>query len=357
MSFIDFEFIIYLAWRIGFACVFISALLFWGVLAVRRHFDKKAKRASQFREMWETILLASLDRIPDDLPPIAEKDKLTFLLLWNYLEELLLEESKENLRMLAQRIDLWRIATRVLRKRNLKSRLLAVNTLGWLKNKESWNSLTKLLKHRDTVFSLAVARALIRINPCKSTWVILPLMAEREDWSTDNCVDLIKLIGTDEVTDKLILQIYRTPSRFLPKLIRLLDLLPPAETNPVVKKMLEKYDDKEIICACLLVYSDFDNLQTVRGFLTHKDWEVRMQAAVCLGKYGFEEDIKYLATATTDTEWWVRYRSAQALAKIPTMTVQKLREIADQTADCFSRDVILRVTTEREVAESCGLSY
>jgi HEAT repeat protein len=357
VSSIDFDLIIYLAWRIGFASIFLSVLLFWAVIAVRRHYDNKKKRAADFREIWEVILLESLDRIPNDLPPIDEKDHLTFLLLWNYLEELLLNESKQNLRILARRLDLLRITRRILRQRNLKSRLLAVNTLGWLKDKQSWDLLKRLLDHHDTIFSLAVARALIRINPQQSIWLILPLMAARKDWSVDNCTDLIRQIGVEEVSDKLILQIYRTPACWQPKMIRLLDLLPSEDADTVIKKMLEKHDDKEIIYACLTVYKDFADLPTVRNFLTHHDWEIRMQAAVCLGKYGTERDAKYLTEATTDTEWWVRYRSAQALAKIPSMTIQKLKELAEYHGNGFSHDVILRVATEREVAEACGLSY
>lgn len=351
------ETIIFLAWRIGIGSVILAALLLMIVLIVRKRFDKKAKRAESFREIWEVILMASLDRIPNDLPPIEEKDHLTFLIVWNYFQELLLDESKENLFALAERVGLYSIARKSLRKRNVKGRLLAVNALGFLRDKKSWHLIKKLVNHRDTTFSLSVARALININPRKSTWIILPLIAKRNDWSVDRCADLIRQIGIEEISEKLILQINRTPQNQLPKMIRLLDLILPSEANPVVKRLLTKYDDKEIIYACLLVYKDVDNLQRVRYFLTHEDWEVRMQAAVCLGKYGEEEDIDYLVSTTEDPEWWVRYRSAQALAKIPIMTIEKLKEIAEHHSNRFSHDVILRIVTEREVAESCGLSY
>ena len=352
-----FEIVIYLAWRIGFGSIIFAVLLFVVVFAMRRYLNNKAKRAIAFREVWEPIMLASLDRIPDDLPPIEEKDHITYLIIWNYFQELLLDESKRNLQILANLTDLDLIAKRILRKRNIKGRLLAVNTLGWLKDKDSWNLLKKLLNHTDTTFSLAVARALIQINPRKSTWLILPLIAKRKDWSIERCADLIKQMGVEEVADKLILQINRTPKHLLPKMIRFLDLLLPSETNPVIRRMLTKYEDKEISYACLLAYKDVDNLQRIRFFLTHEDWEIRMQAAICLGKYGSEDDIDFLISTTEDSEWWVRYRSAQALARIPEMSLEYLKVIADHHSNKFSRDVILRIVTEREVAESCGLSY
>lgn len=357
MLFSNFETVIYLAWRIGFGSLFLTVLIFIVILLIRQQFYKKLKRANAFREIWEPILLASLDRIPDDLPPIEKKDQLTFLILWNYFQEILLEESKKNLQILVDLIDLSQIARKILRQHNIKNRLLAVNTLGWLKDKESWNLLKNLINHQDTIFSLSVACALIRINPRKSTWLILPLVAERKDWSIDRCAELIKQIGMEEIADKLILQIYRTPPHLLPKMIRFLDLLLPSQSNPVVKQLLAKYEDKEIVFACLNVFKDIDDLQMVRNYLTHESWEIRMQAAVCLGKFGSEEDIDFLINTTEDPEWWVRYRSAQALARIPTMTINKLKDIGKLHSNRFSQDIILRIVTEREVAESCGLSY
>jgi hypothetical protein len=352
-----FETVIFLAWKIGIACVFLTAFLFIAVLAMRRYLNKKAQRAAEFRDVWETIMLASLDRVPDQLPIIEEKDHLTLLMLWNYIHELLLDESKQNLRVLANLIDLPIIARKILRRRNVKGRLLAVNALGWLKDKNSWSQLRKMLDHRDTTFSLSVARALININPRKASWLVLPLIAKRNDWSIDRCSDLIKQMGVEEVADKLILQLNRTPQNQLPKMIRFLDLLLPSEANPVIKRLMMKYDDKEIIYSCLLVYKDVDNLQRVRYFLTHEDWEVRMQAAICLGKYGAEEDIDFLVSTTQDSEWWVRYRSAQALARFPQISLDYLKEIAERHSDTFSHDIIMRIVTEREVAESCGLTY
>ncbi len=49
-----------------------------------------------------------------------------------------------------------------------------------------------------------------------------------------------------------------------------------------------------------------------------------MQASICVGKLGSPNDIRRLTKATTDTEWWVRYRSAQALAKLPRMTKEPI---------------------------------
>jgi HEAT repeats len=355
--FSDFEGIIFWAWWIGLGSIAVSCLLFIAILALRYYFGLKLKKAVNFRKLWEPIIIESLDKIPDSLPLIKETDEFIFLILWNYLQEILLEESKVNLLILARRVNLLFISRKFLKRSSIKGKMLAINTLGWLKDEESWDVLVGLINHRETIFSLSVARALVRINSQKSVPVILRLIAERNDWSIDNCANLIKQIEMEDIADEMINKIYQTPVHLLPKMIPFLDFLLPSQSNQVVKTLITKYQDKEIIFACLNVFKDIDDLKTVRKFLTHENWEIRMQAAICLGKLGSRQDIGRLTVATMDLEWWVRYRSAQALAKMPSMTTRKLKNIANRNLDGFSNDVILRVVTEREVAESCGLTY
>jgi hypothetical protein len=214
------------------------------------------------------------------------------------------------------------------------------------------------VNHHATIISLTAARTLVSINPQKSIPIILPLVAARRDWSIDKCAELIKKIGAEEVATALISEIYKTPVDRLPKMIRFLDLILPSEANSVTKALLKKHNtDKEIIYACLLVFKDYEDIKTVRRFLNHNDWEIRMQASICVGKLGSPNDMRRLTKSTADREWWVRYRSAQALARLPRMTKDRLKVIANKNPNCFSHDVILRVVTEKEVAESCGLTY
>ena len=355
--FSNFEILIQAAWWIGSISIIVSCGLFLSILALRQKFEVEKKKTADFRDIWESIMIESLDEIPNELPGIKRENEIDFLIIWNYLQELLREDTKSNLLIFAKQVDLQTISRKYLTHSNLKHKLLAINTIGWLKDEESWDFLVDLVNHKTTIVSLTTARTLVTINPLKSITVILPLIATRKDWSIEKCAELIKQIGADEISRDLIVEIYRTPLPQLPKMIRFLDLLLPSESNHVVKTLLKTYKDKEIVYACLNVFKDVEDLKTVRRFLNHKDWEIRMQASICVGKLGSPNDIRRLTRATADTEWWVRYRSAQALSKLPRMNKKRMERIANRNPNCFSHDVILRVVTEKEVAESCGLTY
>jgi HEAT repeat protein len=355
--FSGFESIIFLAWWLGIVSFAGSALLFLFVMALRFYSNFKRLNSNNFAQIWESIILDSLDESPQNIPNIAKREEITFLILWNHLQEVLREESKENLFVLADRINLLTIGRKYVKKSNIKNKLLAINTLGLLQDKESWEIIEALSNDKATSFSLTAARALIRIDCKKATQPILSLIMEREDWSIESCADLIIQIESENIADDLIDKIYHTPKHLLPRMIRFLNLLQPNKTNMVLKNLMNKYDDTEIIYACISVFKDVDNLGYIRKLLTHESWEIRMKASVCLGEYGSEREIARLTKGTMDTEWWVRYRSAQALVKIPNMTARKLKNIAKRDSDGFSHDVILRAVKEKEVAESCGLTY
>ena len=76
-------------------------------------------------------------------------------------------------------------------------------------------------------------------------------------------------------------------------------------------------------------------------------WHVRMHAATALGRFGGEPEIEILTLLLKDREWWVRYRSAQALASMPFLNIQNLEVIRDSINDKFAKDILNQVITEK----------
>ena len=91
-----------------------------------------------------------------------------------------------------------------------------------------------------------------------------------------------------------------------------------ADAVPVVRSIIARTQNVECLAACLRVFADVDDLDTVREYLQHPSWQVRVQAVNVLGA-------SRLRRATTrrsppllsDAEWWVRYRTAKALCALP----------------------------------------
>jgi hypothetical protein len=67
------------------------------------------------------------------------------------------------------------IARRLLQSRRLSNRLIAVSTLGHLRDRDSWEVLVRMMGDEDGLLSLAAARALTRIDHTAALPVILPL--------------------------------------------------------------------------------------------------------------------------------------------------------------------------------------
>ncbi len=76
--------------------------------------NKNKKRAEDFRNIWEPLIIESLDEIPENFLKLKKDNELNFLILWNYLQELLLEDSKSNLLIFAKRVNLLSISRKFL---------------------------------------------------------------------------------------------------------------------------------------------------------------------------------------------------------------------------------------------------
>jgi HEAT repeat protein len=65
-----------------------------------------------------------------------------------------------------------------------------------------------------------------------------------------------------------------------------------------------------------------------------------MQAAVLLGRIGRPADAGRLEKLLTDREWWVRYRAAQSLLRLPTLRREDLEPIRSRLRDPYACDAL-----------------
>jgi hypothetical protein len=61
---------------------------------------------------------------------------------------------------------------------------------------------------------------------------------------------------------------------------------------------------------------------------------------------GEDDDEKRLVPLLSDREWWVRYRAAQALSRLPHMDEPKLKTIQAVQSNPFARDMLAQVMAE-----------
>ena len=345
----DSEFAVTAALWTGGASLALVFLLMLETLALRLLLIRRTRRAARFDAVWNPLLIESLDEVPRELPIVARRDVVSFLLLWNYLQESLRDEAEENLNGVARVCGIDGRALALLRHRNLRHKLLAVQTLGRLGERRAWNDLVELCAIDDPALSLSAAKALVRIDAARAVELIIPLIVRRADWSSSVVAGILREAGADVISAPLAGAVLAMPTIETPRMIRFLELAQHEIAVPVVRRILSGSDETEVVTACLRVLQSPEDLPRVRAFLKDERWQIRLHAAMCLGRSGTAEDEARLAHACGDLEWWVRYRAAQSLASLPTMTDERFRAIGEAHQNEFGRDIIRQVTAERQV--------
>jgi len=75
-----------------------------------------------------------------------------------------------------------------------------------------------------------------------------------------------------------------------------------------------------------------------------------MQAANVLGRIGQQEHVSLLEALLDDREWWVRYRAAQAITRLPFLGPNRLRRIRLRQADRYATDILQQAFAEAGLA-------
>jgi HEAT repeat protein len=96
-------------------------------------------------------------------------------------------------------------------------------------------------------------------------------------------------------------------------------------------------------------FRDENDLKLVRQYLAHPRWHVRAHAATCLGRIGTKEDEAKLAALLADSEWWVRYRAAQAIMDLPFSSLERIRQLKEYRNDRYARDILEQVIVEKRL--------
>ncbi len=346
---INSDILIFFAQWIGTGSLVVSTVMIAKIALLNRFFSERKRRAEVLREQWLPVLIETLDRVPDTIPELKDEDILEFLILWNYLQESIRDENKENLNIVARRLnlDLW--AIRGLGKRNFRNKLLAIQTLGWLREDMVGDELIEIMKNGNPVVSLSAARALTKTHGEEGIELFINLIAKRKDWSFSMVGKILREAGADLISYPLVKVALSTEEKSLPKLLRFFELVHPSVATPTLSHFLRNSNDPDVISYCLRATQSPNDLPLIREMLKHENWRIRAQAARCLGRIGTKEDEKRLAHAAGDQQWWVRYRAAQALASLPSTTVERLREISMAHYNPYATDVIDKVIGESQI--------
>ena len=330
---------------VGVVIGFLYLLVVMQIFVARLRNRIRTRRQSRIEQAWLPILVADTE-VPRTLPPLGSRDVIPFLTLWNQLQESFTGDISRHLNEVARRAGADVLARLMLEDRSLTRRLLGVSTLGHLGDYDAWNSLVRLTSDKDGLLSLAAARALTRIDGAAALPVILPRLSERDDWSKNYVLAMLMDLGADIVSKPLTQAALQVPIERAERLLQYFTVAQIADAVPVVRQIIQRTKSAECLAACLRVFVDVDDLDTVREYVHHPSWHVRVQAVNVLGRLGAASDYSILLPLLSDPEWWVRYRAAKALCSLPGADLSRIKNLSAKHDDAFARDMLVHVLAE-----------
>lgn len=311
--------------------------------------QKKRRREQDFLAVWRPLLLNALtSSVPPQLPALAADERVPFLNLWNSLMRDAAGETAHNLIDVARAIGCDRFARHMLRHGSRAECLLATIALGHLCDQIAREALTTQTLAADSITSLHAFHALIRIDADTTAAELTPLLLARTDWSIVQIAAILQSAQNAFAPALLTAAAERT-AEHLPRTLRLLEALHLSPPPAALASLLAR-DDMETVTAALRTIHDAEMLPQVRPLLQHGDWRVRLQAAKVVGRLGEETDVNRLVPLLADAEWWVRYRTAQALVGMPSFGRVEAEMLRDNLADRFARDMLAQALAEKDAA-------
>jgi len=339
------------AFWLGVIVVALTLVMLSVILIMRQVMLRKERNHHRAAETWRKILVAADDGAPVNVTLLPGRDVSGFLEVWNELHAAHADHSAVGLQRVAKAVGLERHLFKVLDHHGgFHSQVVAITALGHLRNPDHFARVARFLDDKSPIVSLCAARALMQIDPPSAVSMFVPQIVRRGDWSQGSVSAILQEANSPQMANELSQAALQANAEVAPRLVRFLATVSPQEAAPVIRTILASEADDHLISTCLQVMTNPADLDSVRPLLQHPRWHVRMQAAATIGRLGVPGDEHLLVDLLSDEQWWVRYRTAQGLLKLPFIDEPQVRRIRDEHADHFARDILDHVLAERALA-------
>jgi len=322
-------------------------LLLIQVISIRIYgvYQHRSNNAGQ--KIWRPILAEMMQTYPENIPKLQHKHHHVFLHEWNKFYFMLRGETTKRLQKLSHQQGLDIIAKKYIQNKNMRKKLLGIVTLGHMQEYSIWGQLIDFIDSEHSILSLTAAQALIDIDNKNALAYLMPHIVKRHDWPIARVAMMLNSADSTQLTSMLAKTIEEASTEDIPHILKFLSS---SCFDPAISKIcddLSDSDDNQIISACIKIAKDEHGLILARKHADNSEWYIRLHVATVLGRMGLQEDVDVLIKLMSDTEWWVRYRSAQSLAQMPFIHAADLKQIYDKLQDRYARDILQQVISEQ----------
>ena len=343
------DFVTSLAWRSAEIAALCAVALMAGALLARRLERYGERLKARLAAQWRPLLTrVALEEGPLPAIPPPRRRHLKYIMEeWNAFQDALRGSGTGRLNELARQVGIDSTARRLLRKKSLGARILAIRTLGNLRDVTSWQTLQEQLGSRNALLSFYAAAALIQIDAQRAMPGLVNQLAEREEWPGEAVAGLLKEAGSQVTREPIRALVLSLPPEKIPALLPWLMHADPILANEVGAQLLRtRTDDPRCLSAALPVLQDPGLAPEIRALASSPDMGVRKEVAIALGRLGDDSDTELLMSLMCDSQWWVRYRAAPSLLRLK-RSAAAMAQLRPQLPDRFARDMLDHVLAER----------
>jgi len=347
------ELIVAIAWRSAEIAALASALMLLIALVVRARLRREERLRERVIGTWRPFLTrVAIEEDETPALPALRRRELPFIIEeWSALHDAVRGVSTERLNSLAPALGLDVAARRGLQSRGISDRILAIRTLGHLRDPSAWKPLQEQLVDANALVSFYAAAALVQIDAPRAMPGIMLQLAERESWPGEAMARLLVDAGADIAREPIRAMMLSLAVEKVPPLLPWLAHVDALLGGELAIELLRRHpDENQIVAAALLVVLDPQLLPELEHFADSGDAEVRKNLAQACGRLGNLEQAGLLVRLMGDPVWWVRYRAAQALLRLKGMDEPRLDLIRASLEDRFARDMLDQARAEASLA-------
>lgn len=328
----------------------LAVVLFMYALGLRAANVLHAREQEKMRQTWwpvfaEVAILGDERAVSTPKWP-RHRSRVKLLREWCRFRSTIRGDCCDNLDKFALAHGLLPVAQKLSRSRSIGHRLLAIQALGLLRDHSSWEPIAKRVTDSNVSIAITAAAALVNIEPVSAIEIVMPKIARQPSWPRTAVGKILHAAGADIVTAPLCTAIRESDSEGAVRLLRFYEAAYIKDMDRTAEHLLVSGNDPAVIAAALRAVRGDLPRHLLERCVNSETWFIRMQAANLLSKFGRREDYALLEPLLSDSEWWVRYRAAQAITALPFLGPNALRKLRGRQKDKFARQIMSQALAE-----------
>lgn len=341
-----------LAWWLSLTLLGLVLLILLGLLVLRLYRRWQAPKRDAMRMAHRALLIqCAAGQSMDGRPWVPnERARWLFLKAWLHLQLSVKGAASERLTDLGRTLGLDALAMKHLRSRHYAKRMVALLTLGFLRQPSAVSVLQERMAQGHSHTAIYAGRALLEVDASAHASEVVRGVLGQHDMDLSLAAVMFKPFRPVLQTAMLAQWPRREPtdtSRNRPeplgpmvrwlRLARALQLQLP---STLLAPLLDPQEDIESLIAAIRLFQGEVGIEPLLRLADHPDWRVRAQVARALSYVGSSSTLPLLVELTTDREWWVRFRSAQALFRLPGLSAHVIMQRVRATQDRYAVQMV-----------------